>query len=88
MATRNPTTHNYKYGSVVSPRIPQATTLTPQQLESKRAKGTCYNCDTKYIIGHKCDEMKLFYIDCEEEEENDQETSKEEDIHQEPTLEK
>ena len=29
----------------------------------------------------------LFYIDCEEEEENEQETSKEEDIRQEPTLE-
>ena len=28
------------------------------------------------------------YIDCEEEEEKDQETSKEEDIHQEPTPEK
>ena len=51
----------------------------------KRAKGLCYNCDNKYIKGHKCAEKKLFYIDCEEEEENDQETSKEEDIHEEPT---
>ena len=31
---------------------------------------------------------KLFYIDFWEEEENEQENSKEEDIHQEPTLEK
>jgi len=62
--------------------------VTPQKLEEKRAKGLCYNCDNKYIKGHKCDEKILFYIDCEEEEENDQETSKEEDIHEEPTPEK
>ena len=30
----------------------------------------------------------MFYIDCEEEEENEQETSKEEDIHPEPAVEK
>jgi len=30
---------------------------------------------------HKCVEKKLFYIDCEEEEEKEQEMSKEEDIH-------
>ena len=29
----------------------------------------------------------MFYIDCEEEEENEQESSKEEDIHQELALE-
>ena len=42
----------------------------------------------KYTEGHKCVEKKLFYIDCEEEEEKEQETPKEEDIHQEQTLEK
>ena len=87
MATRNPTTHIYKDGSVATPRLPQPTRLTPQQLEEKIAKGICYSCDRKYTKGHKCAKKKLFYIDCEEEEENEQETSKEEDIHQEPTLE-
>ena len=87
MATRKPTTHFYKDGSVATPRFPQPTRLTPQQLEEKRAKGLCYSCDRKYIKGHKCAEKKLVYIDCEEEEENEQETSKEEDIHQEPNLE-
>ena len=61
--------------------------MTPQKLEEKRAKGLCYNCDRKYTKGHKCAENKLFYIYCEEEEENEQENSKEEDIHQEETLE-
>ena len=56
--------------------------MTPQQLEEKRAKGLCYSCDRKYTKGHKCAEKKIFYIDCEEEE-NEQV----EDIHQEPTLE-
>jgi len=49
-------------------------------LEEKRAKGLCYSCDSKYTKGHKCAEKKLFYIDCEEEEEREQERSKEEDI--------
>jgi len=39
MATRKPTTHNYKDGSVVSPNHPQPTRLTPQQLEEKKQKG-------------------------------------------------
>ena len=88
MATRKHTTHNYKDGSVVAPSLPQPIRLTPQQLEEKRAKGLCYNCDRKYTKGHKCVEKKLFYIDCEEEEEKELETSKEEDIHRKQALEK
>jgi len=87
MARMKPTNHNHKAGSVVAPRHPHPTRLTPQQLEEKRAKGLCYSCDRKYTKGHKCAEKKLFYIDCEEEEEKEQEMSKEEDIHQEKTIE-
>eukprot|EP00253_Pinus_taeda_P026754 PITA_26754 len=86
MATRKHTTHNYKDGSVVAPSLPQPIRLTPQQLEEKRAKGLCYSCDSKYNKGHKCAEKKVFYIDCEEEEEKEQERSKEEDILQEQSL--
>ena len=39
MVTRKPTTHIYKDGSVDTPRLPQPTRLTPQQLEEKREKG-------------------------------------------------
>jgi len=78
MATRKHTTHNYKEESVVSPSLPQPIRLIPQQLEEKRVKGLCYSCDSKYTKGHKCAEKKLFYIDCEEEEEKEQERSKEE----------
>jgi len=38
MATRNSTPHNYKYGSVVSPSLPQPTRVPPQQLEKKEEK--------------------------------------------------
>ena len=79
---RNSTTHNYKYGSVVAPSLPQHTMLTPKYLQEKREKWICYSCDRKYIKGYKCAKKKLFYTDCEEEEEKEKETSKEEDIHQ------
>ena len=65
MATRKPTTHIYKDGSVATPSLPQPTRLTPQKLEEKREKGICYNCDKKYTKGHKCAKNKLFYIYCE-----------------------
>ena len=77
MATRNPTSHNYKDykdGSVVAHSLPQPTRLTPQQLEEKGENDLCYSCDRKYNKDHKCAEKKLFCIDCEEEEEKDQET--------------
>ena len=72
MATRKPTTHFYKEGSVATPRFPQPTRLTPQQLEEKIEKWLCYSCDRKYTKTHKCAENKLFYKDCEEEEKNEQ----------------
>ena len=62
MATRKPTTHIYKDGSVTTPRLPQPTKLTPQKLEEKREKGLCYSCDRKYTKGHKCAEKKLSLI--------------------------
>ena len=57
-------------------------------MEEKIAKGICYSCDSQYTKGHKCVEKKLFYIDCEEEEEKEQERSEEEDILQEQSLDK
>jgi hypothetical protein len=47
-------------------------------LEEIKAKGLCFNCDSKYSKGHKCGEKKLFYVDCEEEEE--QEPSQDENV--------
>jgi hypothetical protein len=54
--------------------------LTHQQLEEIKEKGLCFNCDSEYSKGHKCGEKKLFYIDCEEEEE--QEPSQDENVEE------
>jgi hypothetical protein len=49
-------------------------------LEERKEKGLCFNCDSKYSKGHKCGENKLFYIDCKEEEEQEQEPSQDENV--------
>ena len=76
MATRKSSTHNYRDGSVVGPSIQQPTRWKPQKFKEKGEKGLCFSCDSKYRKGHKCPKKTLFYIDCEEEEDKDQETSK------------
>ena len=52
--------------------------MTPQQLDERREKILCFNCDNKYSKGHKCNETKLFYTDCEEEEPKEEEAYQEE----------
>jgi hypothetical protein len=78
MATRRTTPNIYRENNVPSSKTPQPTRLTPQQLEERKEKGLCFNCDIKYSKGHECGEKKLFYIDCEEEEE--QEPSQDENV--------
>jgi hypothetical protein len=74
---KNKATHKSTIGSytrskycfgVHNTTIPQPTRLAPKHLDETRSKGLCFNCDNKYNKGHKCDEKKLFYIECEEEE--------------------
>jgi hypothetical protein len=55
--------------------VPQPTRLTPQQMDERRENGLCFNCDNKYSKGHKCSEKKVFYIDNEEEEDQELEPS-------------
>jgi hypothetical protein len=74
MATRRTNPNIYRENNAPSSKTPQPTRLTPQQLEERKEKGLFFNCDNKYSKGHKCGEKKLFYIDCEEEEEQEQET--------------
>jgi hypothetical protein len=80
MATRRTYPNIYRENNAPSPKTHQPTRLTPQQLEERKAKGLCFNCDSKYSKGHKCGEKKLFYIDCEEEEEEEQEPSQDENV--------
>jgi hypothetical protein len=34
--------------------------LSPQELQARREKGLCYNCDDKYVQGHRC--KRSFHI--------------------------
>jgi hypothetical protein len=72
MATRRTTPNIYRENNVPSSK-------TPQQLEERKEKYLFFNCDSKYNKGHKCGEKKLFYIDCEEEEEQEQKTEPSQD---------
>jgi hypothetical protein len=60
MDTRRVATNNYRENHVPSPKM---TRLTLQQIDERREKGLCFNCDTKYSKWHKCSEKKVFYID-------------------------
>ena len=60
-----------------TPYLPQPTRLTPQKIEEKREKGLCFNCDSKYSRGYKCNDKKLFYIEGPNEVEEDQPISEE-----------
>ena len=37
--------------------------LTPAQMDERRKRGLCYNCDEKWRVGHKCKYAKLFLLE-------------------------
>ena len=37
--------------------------ITPTQMDERRKKGLCYNCDEKWGLGHKCRNAKLFLLE-------------------------
>ena len=37
--------------------------LTPAQMDERRKRGLCYNCDEKWGVGHKCKNAKLFLLE-------------------------
>jgi hypothetical protein len=84
MDTRRTTPNNFGESNVPSSNPPKPTRLTPQKMDGRRTNGMCFNCDNKYTKGHKCGEKKIFYIDYEEEEENEQEPSPIEEIKETP----
>jgi hypothetical protein len=47
MATRRNTPNIYRKNNVPSSKTPQPTRLTPQQLEERKEKVLCFNCDNK-----------------------------------------
>jgi hypothetical protein len=39
-------------------------------MEDRRSKGLCFNCDEKYVRGHRC--KRLFYIESADEDDEDE----------------
>jgi len=72
MATRKLVTNNYRENHAP---FPKPTRLTPLQMDKIREKGLCFNYDNKYSKGNKCSEKKLFYIDYDDQEDQEVETS-------------
>jgi hypothetical protein len=73
MAIRRVASNNYRENHVPYPNLSQSTRLEPQKMDEIREKRLCFNCENKYSKGHKCGDKKLFYIDCEEEEDQESE---------------
>jgi hypothetical protein len=48
MVTRRTTSSTYKGNNVPSFNPPKHTRSTPQQMDERREKGLCFNCDSKY----------------------------------------
>lgn len=44
--------------------------LTDKELQEKRAKGLCFRCDDKWVIGHRCKRRELSVIVLEDEEDD------------------
>ena len=60
MATRRTNPNIYRENNAPSSKTPQSTRFTPQQLEERKEKGLCFNCDSKYSKGHKCVRRNYF----------------------------
>jgi hypothetical protein len=44
--------------------------LTAAKMEDRRSKGLCFNCDEKYVRGHRC--KRLFYIESADKDGEDE----------------
>ncbi|MCH80430.1 retrovirus-related pol polyprotein from transposon opus [Trifolium medium] len=60
--------------SVIPPKTqPPVKRLSPDELQARRDKGLCYNCDERYQCGHRC--KRLFHLLNEESEEQNDDAS-------------
>ena len=80
MTTRRTNSKTNRDNNVPYSNPPQS--LEPQQLDERKEKWLCFNCDNKYSKGHKCSEKKFFYICCEEEEEKEHPPSQVEEVEE------
>lgn len=47
--------------------------LTPVEMEHRRAQGLCYQCDEKYFVGHRCKRLFVIKIHLDFGDDDDQE---------------
>ncbi|XP_026420118.1 uncharacterized protein LOC113316109 [Papaver somniferum] len=50
------------------PSLPPIKRLTPAQMQARRDKGLCYNCDVFYKPGHHCKTQQLFTLVASDED--------------------
>lgn len=62
----NPTNRVHTTPTTPSTSLP-IKKLTPAQMQERRAQGLCYNCDDKFIPGHKCSTPKFLLLLAEED---------------------
>jgi hypothetical protein len=54
--------------TVVLPNRRPLMRLSPVEMDERRAKGLCYNCDDKFTPGHRCKRLYACWVDASEEE--------------------
>ena len=72
----SPLPNNYKpdnkpFSSPSKPALPVASLpvqkISPAEMQARREKWLCYNCDDKYSFGHRCKKMQFYLISADEE---------------------
>jgi hypothetical protein len=55
-SSSTPASSSFRPTMTVTPPRPTPTVkrLTPMELQARREQGLCYNCDDKYVKGHRC----------------------------------
>jgi hypothetical protein len=54
--------HSSQQGVISQKLVIHVQKISQAQMEERRKKGLCYNCDSKWQFGHKCQTPKLFLI--------------------------
>lgn len=67
----NPGTSRFPNTTSTTPNTtPPIRKLTRTQLQERRTQGLCYNCDEKFIPGHKCAPPKFLLLMTEDDDPN------------------
>ncbi|PNX65654.1 hypothetical protein L195_g054648, partial [Trifolium pratense] len=71
--SHSPSSSSFRPTMTVTPPKSQPTVkrLTPVELQARREKGLCYNCDERYVQGHRCKRTFHLLIVQPEEDVND-----------------